>query len=159
MSGGHCPNGLVKWPRRCNMDMLGCCRVPLGCCWGPGGVTVEESGEGREWRGSGGQGCHHLLPGRRRGDGSGSQFRWETTGLPPTEDRRNSLLPPSKTQTSTSINFFIVTSHFEPSSTCIQPPLIENSFVVCTNDIFDDFCTHDKLKVKEVPLPAIIIGK
>ena len=117
-------NGLLQRPRWC-------CKVPLGCYWGPGGDRVEESGEGREWRGSGGQGCHHLLPGRRRGDGSGSQFRWETTGLPPTEDRRNSLLPPSKTQTSTSINFFIVTSHFEPSSTCIQPPLIENSFVVC----------------------------
>ena len=68
---------LVLGPSRCNIGMLGCYRVLEGVTGSHWAVTeaeevlrVEESGEGREWiGGSGGQACHHLLPGRRRGDG------------------------------------------------------------------------------------------
>ena len=91
---------------------------------GAGGVLIgEESGEGVEWRGSGGCG---LPPSVAREEA----WRWEPptesptdTGLlPPTEDRRNSLLPPSKNQTSTSIKFLIFILRRKIVTYAFKPP-------------------------------------
>ena len=71
-----------------------------GVTVGGGVVRGEESGEGVEWRGSGGCGLlHHLLPGRRRGDGSlpPSLPPTPASSLPPRIES-NSLLPASKPQ-------------------------------------------------------------
>ena len=118
VSGTHCPTGLVKGPKRCNSGILGCYRGLDGVAGSHWGVTgaqevLQLRSQVRAENGGVqvGRVATICCPGGGVATGA-SQFRWETTGLPPTEDRRNSLLPTSKTQTSTSINFLIVTSNF-----------------------------------------------
>ena len=126
---------LVLGPSRCNIGMLGCYRVLEGVTGSHWAVTeaeevlrVEESGEGREWRwGSGGQACHHLLPGRRRGDGG--RLPLSTVGAlhrPPTDRGSTQQSAPAQhPKPQTGSNFKLLISNFEPRTL----PYLHSSFL------------------------------
>ena len=95
------------------------------------GVGAVESGEGREWRwvqvGRGG-----LPPSVAREEAWRRERLPVSVGdhRPPTH--RGSTQQSAPTVQDPNLNLdqlLIVTSHFEPSNTCIQASLVENSFV------------------------------